>query len=68
MHIEIFIIYYRVLGTPTEEIWQGITQLPDYKSSFPKWSAKPLSKTLPTLEEDGVDLLQVKLFTFICNH
>ncbi|KAJ3197036.1 Cyclin-dependent kinase 3 [Irineochytrium annulatum] len=49
----------RTLGTPTEETWQGISKLPDYKTSFPKWAPQPLSKTLPSLEPDGIDLLKV---------
>ncbi|KAJ3416773.1 Cyclin-dependent kinase 3 [Chytridiales sp. JEL 0842] len=54
---EIFRIF-RILGTPTEDTWQGLSQLPDYKTTFPKWTAQPLSKTVPLLEADGVDLLR----------
>lgn len=31
---ELFRIF-RVLRTPTEEIWPGVTQLPDFKATFP---------------------------------
>ena len=30
----------RVLGTPNEEVWPGVTALPDFKSAFPKWPPK----------------------------
>ncbi|KAJ1864840.1 Cyclin-dependent kinase catalytic subunit [Coemansia sp. RSA 989] len=54
---EIFKIF-RILGTPTEEIWPDFTHLPDYKKSFPKWQAKDLSKLIPKLDADGIDLLK----------
>ncbi|KAJ2393916.1 Cyclin-dependent kinase catalytic subunit [Coemansia sp. RSA 2559] len=54
---EIFKIF-RILGTPTEEIWPDITSLPDYKPSFPKWQAKNLASFLPGLDADGIDLLK----------
>lgn len=28
---------FRTLGTPDEDNWPGVTQLPDYKGKFPKW-------------------------------
>lgn len=28
---------FRVLGTPTEATWPGISTLPDYKDIFPLW-------------------------------
>lgn len=31
--------------------------LPDYKTTFPQWSAVDLSKAVPGLDEDGIDLL-----------
>ena len=33
---ELFKIF-RVLGTPTEATWPGISTLPDYKDIFPLW-------------------------------
>lgn len=32
----------RVMGTPNEETWPGVTALPDFKSAFPKWPPKVL--------------------------
>lgn len=57
---ELFRIF-RVLGTPTEESWPGISQLPDYKPDFPRWPAVPLSKAVPQLDADGLDLLSKML-------
>ncbi|PWZ03609.1 putative Cdk1-cyclin-dependent kinase 1 [Testicularia cyperi] len=54
---EIFKIF-RTLGTPTDDIWPGVQQLPDYKDSFPKWTGVPLAKAVPKLDSVGLDLLQ----------
>ncbi|XP_044505691.1 cell division control protein 2 homolog 2-like [Mangifera indica] len=53
---ELFKIF-RVFGTPKEDIWPGVTSLPDFKSAFPKWTAKDLASVVPNLEPAGVDLL-----------
>ncbi|KAJ3140438.1 Cyclin-dependent kinase catalytic subunit [Physocladia obscura] len=53
---EIFRIF-RVLGTPTEDIWPGISQLPDYKENFPQWRQRAWIEILPTLDPAGIDLL-----------
>lgn len=49
----------RVLGTPNDEIWPGVSTLPDYKPSFPKWNAVDLERAVPTLDAQGIDLLAV---------
>ncbi|XP_022379238.1 cyclin-dependent kinase 3 isoform X4 [Enhydra lutris kenyoni] len=48
---------FRTLGTPSEAVWPGVTQLPDYKGSFPKWTRKGLEEIVPSLEPEGKDLL-----------
>ncbi|CAN6442563.1 unnamed protein product [Victoria cruziana] len=58
---ELFKIF-RVLGTPTEETWPGVTSLPDYKTSFPKWAPKDLATVVPGLDPVGLDLLKVSTF------
>ena len=45
------------MGTPTEEIWPGVTTLPDFKADFPNWKAKPLKEAVPSLDSEGLDLL-----------
>jgi len=57
---EIFKIF-RLLGTPDEDIWPGVTSLPDYKTSFPKWSRKDIANSVPGLEPAGVELLEMML-------
>jgi cyclin-dependent kinase 2 len=57
---ELFKIF-QVLGTPTEETWPNVSELPDYQEGFPKWSAKPWESLCPALDEDGVDLLREML-------
>ncbi|XP_072968151.1 cell division control protein 2 homolog isoform X2 [Typha angustifolia] len=57
---ELFKIF-RVLGTPDEGIWPGVTSLPDFKSAFPKWPPTNLATVVPTLEPAGVDLLSKML-------
>lgn len=52
---------YRLLGTPTEQDWPGVTSFPDYKATFPKWQREPSSKFVPTLDEAGLDLLDALL-------
>ncbi|CAH3014102.1 unnamed protein product [Porites evermanni] len=52
---------FRILGTPTEKNWPGVSQLQDYKTSFPKWSGEGLKKAVPQLDENGLDLLEKML-------
>ncbi|KAF2097736.1 Pkinase-domain-containing protein [Rhizodiscina lignyota] len=54
---EIFKIF-RVLGTPTEMDWPGVTSFPDFKSSFPKWQRQDLADLVTGLDNDGLDLLE----------
>jgi len=54
---ELFRIF-RLLGTPNENTWPGVTKLPDYKQSFPKWLSQPVQKSVPGICEQGANLLQ----------
>ncbi|KAJ8352878.1 hypothetical protein SKAU_G00243540 [Synaphobranchus kaupii] len=49
---------FKKLGTPDEEVWPGVSRLPDYKSRFPRWSPQDLSKVTPKLQPSGLELLQ----------
>ncbi|KAK1943964.1 Cyclin-dependent kinase 1 [Phytophthora citrophthora] len=53
---ELFRIF-RVLGTPNEAMWPGVSTLPDYKTTFPQWRPQPLNKVVPQLDRVGLDLL-----------
>lgn len=48
---------FRVNGTPRESVWPGVTSLPDFKLTFPRWNPSPLSKFVPNLDPLGLDLL-----------
>lgn len=52
---------FRVLRTPNEELWPGVTQLPDFKNTFPNWSTMNLKSSMKTLEPAGLDLLDQML-------
>jgi len=48
---------FRVLGTPTEESFPGVTAFKDFKSTFPRWRQQGLAHLLPNLDADGLDLI-----------
>lgn len=50
---------FSTFGTPDENTWPGVTQLPDYKCTFPKWPATHLGDSVDNLDLDGLDLLKV---------
>ncbi|CAG2166681.1 unnamed protein product [Oppiella nova] len=52
---------FRTLGTPVEDNWPGVTQLPDYKQSFPSWKKNIIPSLMPNTEQSGIDLLQSML-------
>ena len=54
---ELFKIF-RMLGTPSEETWPGVTSLPDWNEAFPRWEALEMKHFVPGLESGGVALLQ----------
>mmetsp|Transcript_25572 Transcript_25572/g.40431 ORF Transcript_25572/g.40431 Transcript_25572/m.40431 type:complete len:318 (-) Transcript_25572:286-1239(-) len=52
---------FQKLGTPTEEIWPGVGDLPDFKANFPKFPPRGWSKIRNTAAQmglDGIDLLE----------
>jgi len=52
---------FRTLGTPSEEIWPGVTMLPDFKPTFPQCKPQPLSSVITQLDPLGLDLLSKML-------
>ncbi|XP_018593248.1 cyclin-dependent kinase 16-like isoform X2 [Scleropages formosus] len=51
-------LIFRVLGTPTEETWPGITSSEEFKTySFPRYHAESLVNHAPRIDSDGHDLL-----------
>ncbi|KAI9197403.1 kinase-like domain-containing protein [Polychytrium aggregatum] len=57
---ELFQIF-RVLGTPTETDWPGVSSLPDYKPNFPTWKREGFRRLESYLDADGIDLLSKML-------
>lgn len=51
----------RLLGTPTDQDWPGVTSFPDFKPSFPKWTRDPTWALVSGLDDDGLDLLDAML-------
>lgn len=52
---------FQKLGTPTEQMWPGLAELPDFKPSFPKWPPKgwnQIRNTAAQVGPEGVDLLE----------
>lgn len=56
--IEQIFAIFQVMGTPTNQSWPGISTLPDYKPTFPKWQKKSLKNILPSISQSGIDLLE----------
>jgi len=53
---------FRTLGTPGEEEWPGVTKLPDYKPTYPKWKKQSLGgNNLPNMDPQGLELLRQML-------
>ncbi|XP_028795344.1 uncharacterized protein LOC114750873 [Neltuma alba] len=52
---------FRLLGTPTEESWPGVTTMCRTLSRFPKYRPKNLVEEFPGLEPEGIDLLSQML-------
>ncbi|KAK0236538.1 kinase-like domain-containing protein [Armillaria nabsnona] len=49
---------FRILGTPNEDIWPGVSNLPDYKATFPRWGVQDISRLVPDLDPAGIDILR----------
>uniref|UniRef100_A0A4W3KA27 cyclin-dependent kinase n=1 Tax=Callorhinchus milii TaxID=7868 RepID=A0A4W3KA27_CALMI len=57
-------LIFRILGTPTEETWLGISSSEEFKAyNFPRYKAEPLINHAPRVDNDGIDLLS-KLLQF----
>lgn len=51
---------FRVLGTPTEETWQGFGDLPEMKMTFPHWKVngnEKLRALCINMDDAAIDLL-----------
>ncbi|EAL85893.1 negative regulator of the PHO system [Aspergillus fumigatus] len=48
---------FRLMGTPSERSWPGISQLPEYKPNFHVYATQDLGLILPQIDPLGLDLL-----------
>lgn len=44
-------------GTPTEKTWPGISQIPDFKPSFPRFRAQDCKAHFKNMNAEAIDLL-----------
>ncbi|KAG5965595.1 negative regulator of the PHO system [Claviceps cyperi] len=49
---------FRIMGTPTERTWPGISQFPEYKPTFQMYATQDLRSILHAIDPVGIDLLQ----------
>ncbi|KAI6645692.1 Cyclin-dependent kinase 2-like [Oopsacas minuta] len=52
---------FRTLGTLDDQVWDGVTDLPMYQPTFPKWPKQQLSNIVKKLPEEGIKLLEAML-------
>ncbi|KAM3727081.1 Cyclin-dependent kinase [Dirofilaria immitis] len=58
---QIFAIF-RIMSTPTEETWRGVSNLPHYSIKFPQWKKCSLQKILSKyMDSGGLKILQAML-------
>ncbi|KAG8809669.1 Cyclin-dependent kinase catalytic subunit [Serendipita sp. 399] len=53
---------FRILGTPNDTIWPGVSELPDYKSTFPQWGPQPLGEIIKGVDAEGIDVISQCLY------
>lgn len=58
---------FQILGTPTEEIWPGITSMAQYSEEFPKWKGRGLESAIQTTDNMALDLISKMLQYNPCN-
>lgn len=52
---------FQKLGTPNEQVWPGLSELPDFKPTFPKWPPRGWAQIRNTAQQvgtDGISLLE----------
>lgn len=52
---------FRIMGTPNEKNWPGVTQLPDFRPIFPKWDPQVLPAAITHHQDKHLcDLFKVR--------
>lgn len=52
---------FRLMGTPNERTWPGVTQYPEYRTNYPVYDVQDLSQIIPQMDLLGIDLLSKML-------
>jgi serine/threonine protein kinase len=52
---------FKVLGTPDERVWPGVTGLPEFKRTFQSWNRRDLSEVIPHADPLALDLIEKML-------
>lgn len=52
---------FKMMGTPTEKDWPGVSDLPDFKRTFPKFSKESLEDIFISSSQLEIDLIQKML-------
>jgi len=52
---------FRLMGTPSERSWPGISTFPEYKPNFPVYPTQDLRMILPQIDTQGLNLLSSML-------
>jgi negative regulator of the PHO system len=52
---------FRLMGTPSEETWEGVSTLSEWKPDFAVYAPMNLSSVLPQIDPMGMDLLNKML-------
>eukprot|EP00127_Corallochytrium_limacisporum_P001130 Clim_evm4s41 gene=Clim_evmTU4s41 len=55
-NVDELLLIFKLLGTPNEETWPGVTSLPEWSRRFPVYPATPMNRILPRLDAPGIDL------------
>jgi serine/threonine protein kinase len=66
--IDMLMRIFRILGTPNDTVWPGITSMQNFSLMFPKWPARGARAAVrkekgDSLDDDGHDVL-AKLFRY----
>ncbi|KAF5273468.1 hypothetical protein FQA39_LY07485 [Lamprigera yunnana] len=48
---------FKLLGTPNDAVWPGVSRLPDFSTNFPQWDANPPSKFIPSRSTEVKEFL-----------
>eukprot|EP00128_Syssomonas_multiformis_P009499 Colp12_sorted_trinity150504_noHs@1351 len=52
---------FKLLGTPSEETWPGVSSFPDFKPTFTIYPPQPYATIVPRLDSNGIELLSKML-------